>query len=74
MKIKHIKSWGLRCEEEIDPTLNVTHSMIQEKMQKEIDELREVYEAVIVFVKANGRYNTEMAYRNLEALVKESEQ
>ena len=44
--IKQIKTWSERCEEHPDhQTGMITERMIQERMQEEIDELRQALEA-----------------------------
>ena len=44
--VKHIKTWSERCEEHPDhQTGMITERMIQERMQEEIDELRQALEA-----------------------------
>ena len=44
--MKHIKTWDERCEEHPDhQTGMITERMIQERMQEEIDELRQALEA-----------------------------
>jgi hypothetical protein len=43
--MKHIKTWSERCEEHPDhQTGIITERMIQERMQEEIDELRQALE------------------------------
>ena len=44
--MKHIKTWSERCEEHPDhQTGMISERMIQERMQEEIDELRQALEA-----------------------------
>ena len=44
--VKHIKTWSERCEEHPDHQERIiTERMIQERMQEEIDELRQALEA-----------------------------
>ena len=41
--MKHIKTWNERCEEHPDHQMGmISERMIQERMQEEIDELRQV--------------------------------
>jgi hypothetical protein len=43
--VKHIKTWSERCEEHSDHQERIiTERMIQERMQEEIDELRQALE------------------------------
>lgn len=42
-----IKTWQQRCEEHPAHNGIVTHSMIQERMQEEIDELRDSHDALL---------------------------
>lgn len=67
MKPRYIETWNERCEKHPDHAGIVQTRMIQARMQEEIDELREVYECALTLVRAKGRYNTEQAFKKLEA-------
>lgn len=65
-RLRYIGTWTERCARHPDHEGIVTYSMVQERMQEEIDDLREVYDCARTLVAVRGRFNTEQAFNRLK--------